>query len=374
MEQTVVRDGKELKYGYTTGTCATGAALAAVMLLETGIAPPAVTVVTPKGWPVILEVLEPKQGTGWAETAIRKDAGDDPDVTHQHLIFSRVERNSEGRVIFQGGKGVGRVTKPGLQIPVGEPAINPVPRRMIEEVLRPYLSESKGYTVTVSVPEGEALAQKTFNPRLGIVGGISIIGTSGIVEPMSEEALKESLAVDLNMKKAAGLTRIVMTPGNYGRDIGLTLGIDESLVVKTSNFAGFMLDRAADMGFTEILWVGHLGKLVKVAGGIFQTHSSVADGRLEILAAWAGAQGATPETIRSILASNTTEEAVGILESAELESVFSVLARRVSERSEERSRNRLRVGTILFTLDKGVLAMDDTARALLEAITDEKAN
>lgn len=374
MEQTIVRDGKELKYGYTTGTCATGAALAAVLLLEDGAAPPAVTVMTPKGWPVILEVIEPSRGEDWAEAAIRKDAGDDPDVTHQHLIVARVQRNSSGTVVFKGGTGVGTVTKPGLQIGIGEPAINPVPRKMIETVLQPYMREGKGFTVTVSVPEGEAIALKTFNPRLGIVGGISIIGTSGIVEPMSEEALKESLALDLNMKKAAGHTRIVMTPGNYGRDLGLTLGISEEVVVKTSNFVGFMLDRAAAMGFEEILWVGHLGKLVKVAAGIFQTHSSMADGRLETLAAWAGAEGASREVIQGILQSNTTEEAVALLEEADMMPVFSVLAGRVSQRSQERVREQMTIGTILFTLEKGIIGMDEAGKSLLEAITHEKAD
>jgi len=374
MEQTLVRDGKELKYGYTTGTCATGAALAAVMLLENGNAPAAVTVTTPKGWPVIMEVLQPHRGSDWAETTIRKDAGDDPDVTHQHLITARVQRNSSGQVVFKGGTGVGTVTKPGLQIPVGEPAINPVPRKMIEEALKPFMKDSFGYTVTISVPEGEQLALKTFNPRLGIVGGISIIGTSGIVEPMSEEALKESLAIDLNMKKAAGHTRIVMTPGNYGRDLGLTLGIPEEIVVKTSNFAGYMLDRAAEMGFKEILWVGHLGKLVKIAAGIFQTHSSIADGRLETLAAWAGSEGASQELIQGILHSNTTEEAVSLLYQADMAPVFAIIARRVSERSRERVRGEISVGTILFTLEKGVIGMDDNGKGLLEAITNENAD
>lgn len=374
MEQTVVRDGKELKYGYTTGTCATGAALAAALLLEEGNAPAAVTVKTPKGWPVVLEVLQPHRGSDWAEATIRKDAGDDPDVTHRHLITARVQRNGTGQVLFVGGKGVGTVTKPGLQVPVGEPAINPVPRQMIIEALKPLMKEGIGYTVTISVPEGEQLALKTFNPRLGIVGGISIIGTSGIVEPMSEEALKESLAIDLNIKKAAGHTRIVMTPGNYGRDLGLTLGIPEEVVVKTSNFAGFMLDRAAEMGFREILWVGHLGKLVKVAAGIFQTHSSVADGRLETLAAWAGAEGAPRELIRGILNSNTTEEAVALLYQAEMPHVFNRVAQRVSERSVVRTGEALRIGTILFTLEKGIIGMDAEGRRLLEGITHESTD
>ena len=374
MEQTLLRDGKELKYGYTTGTCAAGAALAAALLLDTGEAPQLVTIHTPKGWPVVLEVLTPKRGADWAEASIRKDAGDDPDVTHGHRIVAHVQQNDSGKVDFVAGEGVGTVTRPGLQIPVGQPAINPVPRKMIRSALEPLMKDGKGYTVTLSVPGGEEIAQKTFNPRLGITGGISIIGTSGIVEPMSEEALKESLALDLNMKKAAGHTRIVMTPGNYGRDIGITLGIGEEYVVKTSNFSGFMLDRAAALGFAEILWVGHIGKLVKVAAGIFQTHSSVADGRLETLAAWAGAEGASRELIQSILKSNTTEEAVSLLQEADLHSVFPILARRVSERSMERASNQLSVGTILFTLDKGVVGMDENGKRMLEAITHEKTD
>lgn len=374
MEQTLVRDGKELKYGYTTGTCAAGAALAAVLFLETGEVPLAVTIDTPKGWRVPMDVVNPLRGEDWAEASIRKDAGDDPDVTHGHLVVAMVKRNANGTVCFFAGKGVGTVTRPGLQIPVGEPAINPVPRRMIEAVLGPYINAETGFDVTISVPEGEEIAKKTFNPRLGIEGGISIIGTSGIVEPMSEDALKESLAIDLNMKKAAGLGRIVMTPGNYGRDIGITLGLSEKYVVKTSNFAGFMLDRAAEAGFEEILWVGHIGKLVKVAAGIFQTHSSMADGRLETLAAWAGAQGAPQALIKEILQSNTTEEAVGIIHKAGFDSVFPVLARRVSERSMERAQNKLKVGTVLFTLERGVVGMDDNGRAMLEAMRNGKAD
>lgn len=374
MEQTLVRDGKTLKYGYTTGTCAAGAAMAAVTALETGEAPAWVTVSTPKGWPVVLEILDPSTGADWAEASVRKDAGDDPDVTHNHLISVRVSRTGDGRISFSAGKGVGVVTKPGLQIPVGEPAINPVPRKMITEALAPYLQSDRGYIVTVSAPEGEALALKTFNPRLGIVGGISIIGTSGIVEPMSEEALKESLAVDLGVKRAQGLDLVVLTPGNYGRELGLTLRIPEDRVVKTSNFAGFMLDRAAELGFSRVLWVGHLGKLVKVAGGIFQTHSSVADGRLEILAAWAGAEGAEAGLIRAILQSNTTEEAVALLEAAGLMQVFQRLAGQASLRSEIRSAGRLRVGTILFTLEKGVVGMDGAASAMLKEIRHEEAD
>lgn len=374
MEQTLVRDGKELKYGYTTGTCAAGAVLAAVLFLETGEAPMGVSIDTPKGWRVSLEVLDPRRGENWAEASIRKDAGDDPDVTHGHLVTAEVKRNTKGKVAFFAGTGVGVVTKPGLQIPVGEPAINPVPRKMIEAVLMPYMGPENGFDITLSVPEGEAIAKKTFNPRLGIEGGISIIGTSGIVEPMSEDALKESLAIDLNMKKALGLRRIVMTPGNYGRDIGIALGLSESSVVKTSNFVGFMLDRAAEAGFEEILWVGHIGKLVKVAAGIFQTHSSMADGRLETLAAWAGAQGAPQSLIKEILQSNTTEEAVGIIHKAEFDSVFPVLAGRVSERSMERVQNKLKVGTILFTLERGVVGMDDNGRVMLEAMGHGKSD
>lgn len=371
MEQTLVRDGKTLKYGYTTGTCAAGAALAAATLLERGEAMDSVSLVTPKGWRVSLEVLHLTCGSDWAEAAVRKDAGDDPDVTHNHEIFTKIKRSNTGQVRFFAGEGVGMVTKPGLQISVGEAAINPVPRAMICDALKPFIEYGRGYDVTISVPGGRALAQKTFNPRLGIEGGISIIGTSGIVEPMSEEALKESLAVAINVKAAQGHSTVVFTPGNYGKEIGQVLRVREEYVVKTSNYAGFMLDRAVDAGIKEIVWIGHIGKLVKVAGGIFHTHSSMADGRMEILAAWVGAEGGSKETIAAILNSNTTEEAVDVIGDAGLTSVFSVLARRVSQRSEERTHGQIKVGTVLFTLGKGIVGMDREAERMLEAVTDE---
>lgn len=373
MERYIEKEGKQLRYGYTTGTCATGAALAAAQLLFEGHAPDTVRVRTPKGWELELEVLEPRSGDGWAQAAVRKDAGDDPDVTDGALIVARVERNGEGCVLFRAGDGVGTVTRPGLRVPPGEAAVNPVPRQMICQALEPYTVGGQGLTVTLSVPGGDEIAQKTFNPRLGIQGGISIIGTSGVVEPMSEEALKESLALELDMQRALGKKRLVFSPGNYGRDLGEQLGLKVEDVVKTSNYVGFMLDRALQGGVEEILWVGHLGKLVKVAAGIFQTHSSMADGRLETLGAWAGAFGAAPDTIRDILACNTTEAAVAIIKEKQLEAVFGQLAETVSRRSMERVHGGITVGTVLFTLDEGVVGMDRTAERLLEALKHENS-
>ena len=219
--------GRErLRCGYTTGTCAAAAARGAAELLLTGQLPPAVRIDTPAGIPVEAELLEPSSGSDWAACAVRKDGGDDPDATHGTLIFARVERSATPGVTIDGGEGVGRVTKPGLDQPVGAAAINHVPRQMIEQQASAAMAANGcdgGLRVVISAPEGERLAQKTFNPRLGIVGGISILGTSGIVRPMSEAALIDSLRLEQDMLAAAGATDIVVTPGNYGETFALSL-------------------------------------------------------------------------------------------------------------------------------------------------------
>ena len=256
-----------LRCGYTTGTCAAAAARGAAELLLTGEMPALVRVETPAGIPVEAELLEPASGCGWASCAVRKDGGDDPDATHGTLIFAKVEKTKAREVTIEGGVGVGRVTRPGLDQPVGEAAINHVPREMIlrqmEEVRRK-AGYSEGLRVEISVPAGEELAKRTFNPRLGITGGISILGTSGIVRPMSEAALIDSLRLELDVQAAAGVGDIVVTPGNYGEHFSrevLHLSLDHWATC--SNYIGEAIDHAAGLGFRSFLLVGHLGKLCK---------------------------------------------------------------------------------------------------------------
>ncbi|MEW6770505.1 MAG: cobalt-precorrin-5B (C(1))-methyltransferase CbiD [Bacillota bacterium] len=359
---------KRLREGYTTGVCAAAAAKAAALLLFTGEAPARVVVATPAGRKLDLPVAEAVAGEGWARCGVVKDAGDDPDVTDGLTICATVRPAAAG-VVLRGGEGIGVVTRPGLPVPVGEPAINPVPRALILQEVAAVLPPGRGAEVTISVPGGEKVAERTFNPRLGIVGGISILGTTGIVRPMSEEAYRDSLACILNVAAAEGHRRLVLTPGRTGEKIAVErYGFPAPAVVQVSNFVGFMLERAAKAGIKEVLLWGHFGKLVKVAGGIFNTHSRVADGRLEILAALAAAEGASPVTVAQLLMFATVEEALPVLAGAGLGRVFAVAARRVSLRAAAYVQNRLKVGTVLLDRDGAILGQDKAAGEIAAAL------
>lgn len=297
MEQFIEKDGKRLRLGYTTGSCAAAAAKAAAWMLLTGRRKSTVALDTPKGIHLELPVEDIQMGEDTVSCAIRKDGGDDPDITSGTLIYAAVTRMDSPAITIDGGKGVGRVTKRGLDQPVGNAAINSVPRQMIEENLRQVCrlcDYPGGLQVMISVPQGEILAQKTFNPRLGIVGGISILGTTGIVEPMSEEALVQTIHVELNQKRTTG-DYVLLTPGNYGSEfIRGEMGLDMNLAVQTSNFIGDSLDTCRSLDFSGALLIGHIGKLVKLAGGMMNTHSKYGDCRMDILAAHAGMAGVRP--------------------------------------------------------------------------------
>ncbi|MGL5642060.1 MAG: cobalt-precorrin-5B (C(1))-methyltransferase CbiD, partial [Paraclostridium sp.] len=254
MEEYVYIDGKKYKRGYTTGSCAAGAAKAATHILLTKSTIESINIDTPKGIPLNLKVENININDNYAECSIKKDGGDDIDATHKMDIYARVEFIDSEEILITGGIGVGTVTKKGLGIDIGESAINKTPRFMIYKEVRKVLGENRGVKVTIFAPEGETIAKKTFNPRLGIVGGISIIGTTGIVEPMSDEGWKKSLSIELEMKKAQGIDKIILVPGNHGEMfIRETLGVDMKYVVRTSNFIGYMLKEAQRIGFNKIL-------------------------------------------------------------------------------------------------------------------------
>ena len=364
--------GRErLRCGYTTGTCAAAAAAGAAALLLEGVALPAVHIDTPAGVRVEAELLEHAAGEGWAACAVRKDGGDDPDVTDGALICARVERSTEPGIAIDGGEGVGRVTRPGLDQPVGEAAINSTPRRMIQEQLEAAAARAGyagGLRAVISVPTGEALAGRTFNPRLGIEGGISILGTSGIVEPMSAQALVETIALELRQTAAEGTDRVVLTPGNYGADFLAESGLITSdiRIVKCSNFIGEALDRAAEAGIRQLILVGHLGKLVKVAGGVMNTHSRWADCRMEILCAHAALCGAGQETARALMGSATTDAGLDILaEAGLLDRTMDSLLSALQAHLERRAGTSCRCGGVLFTKTRGLLGMTGTAKEIL---------
>ena len=360
-------DGKKLRFGYTTGTCAAAAAKAAALYLLTGRAPKTVQIHTPKGIDLKLPVEEAARKESAARCAVRKFSGDDPDVTDGALVVAAVTSSTEPGIHIDGGVGVGRATKPGLKVPVGAAAINPGPRAMIEQAVREALDqieEVRGVDVVISVPEGEALAQKTFNPRLGIVGGISILGTSGIVEPMSEEALVDSIRLEIRQRKALGDGRLILAPGNYGTDfLRDTFGIGEERIVKVSNHIGKALDAAVEVGFTEVLLAGHIGKLVKLSGGIMNTHSREGDGRAELMAACALRAGADGDTARAILECVTTDEMLRIIrEKGLLDRAMEVMAQRIDLYVTARVKGLLTVGVLVFSDGYGPLCATGPAK------------
>ena len=363
---------KKLRSGFTTGSCAAAAAKAAAWMLLAGTEKSNISIITPKGAAFDAEILEIKRTADSVKCAVRKDGGDDPDVTTGALIFAEVSLSDEEGIRLDGGEGVGRVTRPGLDQPVGEAAINSVPRAMIKQEVA-QVAEAYGYDggfdVIISVPGGDEIAARTFNPRLGIEGGISIIGTSGVVEPMSEQAILDTIRVELRQQKAEGCKAAFISPGNYGLDfMKETYGMDLDRSVKCSNYIGLSVDMIKELGFESMLLTGHAGKLVKVAGGIMNTHSREADCRMEIIAAAAAKEGADTGLILGILECLTTEEAFAKLREAD-----SQLAERTAERLmsgilaslRRRSGGGLHIECIMYTKENGLIAASDGAEEMI---------
>ena len=394
-ESYVYRQQKKLRRGYTTGTCAAAASLAAAaLLLQNESTDLPVTVDTPKGIRLDLEAELVKAGEDFRICRVQKDGGDDPDVTSGMWIYARVGFScSEGKksgwieykndkitLYLSGGVGIGVATKPGLSCKVGEYAINPVPRAMIfqhvEKVCR-----SQGFEgtlwVEISAPEGEERGKKTFNSRLGILGGISILGTSGIVEPMSQEALLKSIELEITQKVLEGCSDLVMVPGNYGLDFAAgQLGLNLGEAVKCSNFLGASIDIAVQAGAKGLLLIGHMGKLVKLAAGIMNTHSREADGRMEILAAYSGALGAPPNLIRRILDAVTVDQALNLMEEADglLPEVMEEVTLAAYRHLKKRAGEELEAEAILFTNERGILGKTPGADRLLARIRGNKTS
>ena len=361
---------QKLRCGYTTGTCAAAAAAGAAARLLTGETLPAVRIATPAGVTVEAELLQHAAGEGWAACAVRKDGGDDPDVTDGALIFTRVERTDTPGIIIDGGEGVGRVTLPGLDQPVGAAAINSTPRRMIGEQMEAVMAKA-GYTgglrAVISVPEGEALAKRTFNPRLGIVGGISILGTSGIVKPMSEAALLDSLYLEMDQRRAAGTEDLLLTPGNYGESFAReVLGLNLDRWCMCSNYLGAAIDHAAGAGFRSVLVVGHLGKLIKAAAGCMNTHSKTADARRETLTAHAALAGADRALLRALFDSPTTDAGVELLKQAGLLGpVMASIGEALDGQLKRRAGEGLTIEALFFSNQYGILGKTPGAERLL---------
>lgn len=385
MDISVLKNGKILRCGITTGTCATAATKAALIRLLTGEGLDSVYVMTPAGIgvdvPIEYSSIEDNEDNdNFVTCAVKKDAGDDPDITDGILVYATVSRTTSG-IEITGGKGVGKVTQKGLDQPVGESAINSVPRQMITEAVNEVATDNGydgGIKVVISVPDGEMIAKKTFNPRLGIEGGISIIGTSGIVEPMSNKALTDTIKVEQNIlvnkeKEYKDTLDMLITPGNYGQAFASkTLGLRLDEHISSSNFIGDTISQAVELGFKRMLLVSHIGKIVKLGIGITNTHSSFGDGRMETLIACALKAGADIQVLNEIEKCVMTDAALAIINDAGiLEDTMKILGEKINQTLLRQVPEDVEIGFICFTNDEslelqdGILCQSDNAWELM---------
>jgi len=356
----VWKKGKAYRKGYTTGSCATAAAKVATLMILRQQLIHQIEITTPSGVSLTLSVESPSiSGTAEAVAAVRKDGGDDVDATHGMLIFARVSLRTDSHIMIDGGDGVGIVTKPGVGLPIGQAAINKTPRHTIEQAVREVIGPSRGVNVEIFAPEGVERAKQTYNDRLGIEGGISIIGTTGIVTPMSEESWKRSLSIELEQKRALGFERVIFVPGNHGeRFVSQVFNASTDYVVTMSNFVGFMLQEAERLEFKYVLVAGHLGKLIKVAAGVFHTHSHIADARMETLVTHLALMGMSQEKLQIIYNCNTTEEAMNVIDECGFTAVYDRIAAAIVSRIKlmlRYSKSPFSCDAILFSMDNKIL-------------------
>ncbi len=365
-----------MRNGFTTGSCAAAASAAATYMLLSGQEKTEIVIETPKGIPYHAEILEICREENFVHCAVQKDGGDDIDATDKMLIYSRVSFSEEPGIHIEGGDGIGRVTKPGLDQVIGEAAINSTPREMITNEIGKICNlfdYHGGLDVIIYAPEGEAIAKKTFNERLGIVGGISILGTTGIVEPMSIEALLETIRIELRQKREFGRTSVAVSPGNYGLEFMRQMfeyDLDQS--VKCSNYIGATMDMARELGFQSVLLTGHIGKLIKVSGGIMNTHSHEADCRMELLVSAALKAGVANDVLLQILDCVSTEEAVRILSKTGLLSdTMQIVVDRIQFYLQFRCEGAMQTECMVYSKDYGLLGETSGARKLLDEIKKE---
>lgn len=372
-----------MRYGFTTGSCAAAAAKAAAYMLLGGRKKETIIIETPKGIPYEARIEAVERGETFVRCAVCKDGGDDPDVTTGTLIYAEVsfdkqKKGEKQSIVIDGGTGIGRVTKAGLDQPAGNAAINSVPRKMIEKEVRKVCSlfdSSDSLRIIISAPEGEILAKKTFNPRFGITGGISILGTTGIVEPMSSQALLDTIRTELKIKKEEEAQIVAVSPGNYGLDfMKRTYGYDLEQSVKCSNFIGLTVDMARELGFKKLLLTGHIGKLIKVSGGIMNTHSKEGDCRMELLAAAAIRAGAENRVLQKVLCCVSTEAAVEVLmESGVLKETMQYVMHPIADHLSQRAGQGLQVECMVYSNEYGLLGKTEGAGKLMQELLNCRA-
>lgn len=375
LDEFICHGKEKLRCGYTTGSCAAAAAKAAAEMLLSEANVSFVGISTPKGIKLKLDVLEPMINENYAECAIKKDSGDDPDITNGILVFARVSKIASG-IEITGGRGIGIITKSGLDQPVGEYAINSVPRKMIKSALEEIAEKYDyhgGLRAEISVPNGEEIAKKTYNPRMGIEGGISIIGTSGIVEPMSNSALIDTIRLEAKMRYSEGYRNLMLTLGNYSENYiqkSMPFALEKS--VKCSNFIGEAIDIALETGFERILIIGHIGKLVKLGAGIMNTHSAQADGRMDVLVTCGMLADADVNLLKEIPQCVTVDSALDILKiGGYMKKTLDILADRAEYYLNAKVKNEIEIGAVMFSEKHGISVKTSLADKLIKMISEE---
>ncbi len=347
-----MRRKTNIKIGLTTGACAQAAAKGCALMLVSGSIVNSVEIELPNGENRAVRLIKQKTTKKYAGCAVIKDSGEeDKDVTNGIEIACEIREAQEPGIALKGGRGVGKVTRPGLPVDVGEWAINPAPRKMIMRDVFEVLPEMGGYVVEISVPEGERIAEQTYNPRLGIEGGISIIGTSGLVKPKSQESYKKSLLVELNVAIAAGYKAIFIASGYLGeRLLTENYNVPQQQIIKAGDHIGFMLEECAAKGVAKAMLIGHIGKLSKVAAGLFNTHYKTGDARLETIAAYAALNGAGQGVVKELLGLRLAEAAIDVLKNKGLMAVFDDIAGRAAERAIELCKGSMEVAVAILSL------------------------
>lgn len=364
IDKYILKNGKKLRFGFTTGSCAAAVSKAACIMLFEKKKIKKVFIDTPKGWELELEINDIEIKDNYVKCSVVKDAGDDPDVTDKIKIFAKAKIIKGKDIEITAGEGIGIVTKQGLSVKAGNPAINPVPMNMIINEINKIKPEGKGVKIELSVPDGEKIARNTFNSKLGISGGISIIGTTGIVEPISEKAIIETISLSLSVLKNEGITHVIFVPGNYGEKFVLeNYNISKNYIIKIGNFIKDALEKANYQGIKNILIAGHISKLIKVAGGIYNTHSKIADARLEILSSNYSFFTDDINIIKKIMESNTVEEALDYINNKEF---FNFISEKIKKKCQELLKNKINIEVSIFSLNYGFLAETEGVKKLLK--------
>ncbi|MBP3759885.1 MAG: cobalamin biosynthesis protein CbiD [Ruminococcus sp.] len=372
LEKYVFVGNKKLRCGYTTGSCAAAAAKASAYMLLTGKSTHFSDIITPDNTPLHLGIINQDINENYASCAVVKDGGDDPDITSGIEIYARVSLISCG-ITITGGNGIGIVTKAGLDQPVGEYAINSTPRKMIAVAVSEIAEElgySGGFHVEIFAPQGESVAKKTYNPRMGIMGGISIIGTSGIVEPMSNSALVQTIRTEAKMLKAQGIKNILLTLGNYSESFiseNMPFPLENS--IKCSNFIGDAIEISKEFEFDSALIVGHIGKLIKLGAGIMNTHSAFADGRMEVLTSCGVIAGVSSDILKNIQNCATVDAALDIIaDTGLLNDVLSELVKKIEYHLNIKSADLIKIGAVVFSFKHDFILKTHNADEIISCL------